>query len=273
MSNLMSDQMLELAQSMLAMGDPQGALARCAEILAAEPSHAGARALATLIQCRSGQIAAYRINLDKRADRLAESRKNEMASGFPENFIVRLPAVEDRDYGAVGCGKSHVAALADAFSRQASPYCMVLEDDFDFLRGADELFGVLGQMQRAGLQWDVLMLAGTYVRPLDQPSEAPFLLRLFEAQSTSGYIVNRPYIPHLLGCFAETVAQLERFRAAADARGFIGSRFAIDIAWKRLQQRDRWYIANPTFGHQRADYSDIEGKVEDYSALNFYKWP
>lgn len=267
----MHDQMLELAQSMLAMGDPQGALARCAEILAAQPDHPGAQALATLIQCRSGQVAAYRINLDKRPDRLAECRANEGRFGFPEEFISRLPAVED-GFGAVGCGKSHVLALTDAFARRSAPACMVLEDDFDFLRPAGDLFAILAQMRAAQLEWDVLLLSSTYVKPLGQPPQAPFLLQVFEGQTTSGYIVNRHYLPKLIACFTETIAQLERFRGA-DARAYVASRFAIDIAWKDLQRRDRWFIANPTFGHQRAGFSDIEGKAEDYSNFTFYKWP
>jgi glycosyl transferase family 25 len=267
----MSDQMLELAQSMVAMGDAQGALARCSEILAAQPEHKGAQALAALIQCRSGQIAAYRINLDKRPDRLSECRANEGQFLYPEEFIVRLPAVAD-EFGAVGCGKSHVVALADAFARQSAPYCMVLEDDFNFLRPASDLFSALGRMRASGLQWDVLLLSATEVKPIDQPPEAPFLLRVFEGQTTSGYIVNRPYLPKLISCFSETVAQLERFRDV-DARAYIVSRFAIDIAWKQLQRRDRWFIANPSFGHQRAGYSDIEGKVEDYQKTTFYRWP
>lgn len=272
MSSLMSDQMLGLAQSMLAMGDAQGALARCAEILAAEPGHPGAQALATLIQCRSGQIAAYRINLDKRPDRLAECRANEGQFLYPEEFIPRLSAVADPNFGAVGCGKSHIAALADAFTRTAAPYCMILEDDFDFLRPAPDLFSTLAQMRSLGVHWDMLMLAGTHVTPLEQPAQAPFLLRIFEAQSTSGYIVNRHYIPHLMNCFAETVGQLERFRNAG-SRYTIGNRFAIDMAWKPLQRRDHWFIANPAIGHQRAGFSDIEGKVEDYKDVTFYKWP
>ncbi|HMA48591.1 MAG TPA: hypothetical protein VKP60_02495 [Magnetospirillaceae bacterium] len=272
MTSLMQDQMLELAQSMLAMGDAQGALTRCSEILAAQPDHKAAQALATLIQCQSGQIAAYRINLDKRPDRMADCRANEGQFLYPEFFIPRLSAVADADFGAVGCGKSHIAALADAFTRKAAPYCMIVEDDFDFLRPAPELFATLAQMRSTGLHWDVLMLAGTHVVPLEQPAQAPYLLRIFEAQSTSGYVVNRHYIPLLMNCFAETVGQLERFRNAG-ARYTIGSRFAIDMAWKHLQRRDHWFIANPAFGHQRAGFSDIEGKVEDYQDVTFYKWP
>jgi glycosyl transferase family 25 len=116
------------------------------------------------------------------------------------------------------------------------------------------------------------LLTGNDVLPTQQPKHLPFLLRIFEAQSGAGYLVNRPYVATLLRCFIDTVEQMERFRSF-DARKLITSRLAIDMAWKRLQRRDDWYIFNPTFGQQRAGHSDIEGVFKDYRRGTFYKWP
>jgi glycosyl transferase family 25 len=272
MSELFSVQALALAEQMASMGDLSGALERCREVLAVEPNNAEAQKLSASIQLRSGALAAYRINLKKRTDRAEQCRGNEAAFGYPEGFISLKKAVEEPDYGAVGCGKSHIEGLTEFFLHGNSPYCMMLEDDFDFLRPAHELVETLGAIERSGVEWDVLLLCGTRVIPFEQPAAAPFLLRVLESQTTAGYIVHRRYVHKLLGCFTEAVAQLERFRAIED-RNFIGSRFAIDIAWKNLQHTDRWYVVNPTFGHQRAGFSDIEGKVNDYAYLTFYKWP
>ena len=43
--------------------------------------------------------------------------------------------------------------------------------------------------------------------------------------------------------------------------------FAIDIQWKQLQQRDRWYVLYPLTVIQREDYSDIEKRQVNYGAL------
>lgn len=244
-------------------------MAKCDEVFAVKPDQEFARGLAGTLGFRSGLVAGYRVNLDKRADRLAECQKNLAETGYPEDFITRLAAVEDQDFGAIGCGKSHIKALVEFFIHSKSSYCMILEDDFDFLRPAADLVDCLNRMQEADLEWDVLMLTGNDVILREAPKNLPFLLRIFEAQSAAGYIVNRSYIPTLLDCFIDTIHLLEGLRRS-DERKLVTSRLAIDMAWKRLQRQDRWYIFNPTIGHQRPGFSDIEGMDKDYRGGTFY---
>ncbi len=271
MSGLTGDQALELAERFVAMGDLAEAQIRCAEILSAQPDHPGALRLASAIQLRSGMIAAYRIALPSRADRAARCRRNLRDQGFPDHFVTPIPAVEDVDFGAVGAGKSHIAALTEAFIRGKSPYCLILEDDFEFIEPAHLLVGRLTAAAAAGLRWDVLLLGGSELLPYG-PSPLKSLLRVFEANTAAGYVVNRHYIPTLLNCFVEAVAQLERFREVRP-RSLINGRYAIDVAWKALQRRDHWYVANPALGHHRAGYSDVQGGFYDYGAINFYAAP
>jgi glycosyl transferase family 25 len=272
MSGLTSDQSMYLAAQLVAIGDIDGALARCEEILAADPACAPARQLAAGLHFQNGLLAGYTLNLERRPDRLAECRRNWAEFGYPDDKITIIKAVPDLDYGAIGCGKSHISAMMDFFINGTAGACMVLEDDFDFLRPAIELTRILQHIKSAGMPWDVLLLTGNDVVPFEQPRAVPGLLRVFEAQSGAGYIVNRSYIPTLLGCFIETVHQMERFRGF-DARKLVTSRLAIDVAWKRLQRQGNWYIFNPTFGHQRAGHSDIEGMFKDYRRGTFYQWP
>jgi hypothetical protein len=271
MSGLTGEQALQLAEQFLAMGDVADAKARCDEILAAQPDHPGALRLAAAIQFRSGLIAGYSLNLPARTDRAARSSKTLHEAGFPEGVVAPMSAIADPEFGALGCGKSHIAALTDAFIRSRSPDCLVVEDDFEWLEPAHLLVRRLTAMAAAGLRWDVLLLGASEVMPYGQ---APVngLLRVFEASSAVGYVVNRPYLPTLLNCFVEAVAQLERFRDIRP-RSAVTGRFAIDVAWKSLQRRDHWYIANPALGHHRAGHSDIEGGFYDYGALNFYALP
>lgn len=271
MSGLSADQALQLAEQLLAMGDLADAQARCAEILAAEPGHPGALRLSSVLQFRAGLIAGYRLSLPARTDRAARAMKNLRAMGFPDGVVTPLAAIPDADFGALGRAKSHIAALTEAFIRSKSPYCMVLEDDFEFLAPAQDLTARLAAMAAVGLRWDVLLLGGSELMPYGQ-APLPGLARVFEASGPVGYVVNRPYLPTLLHCFVEAVAQLERFRDVRP-RSLVTGRFALDVAWKSLQRRDHWYIANPAFGHHRAGYSDIEGGFHDYAALNFYQLP
>jgi len=220
----------------------------------------------------AGIIAAYRLNLDKRPDRLTQSIANERAQGYPEGFIQRVSAVEDADYPTVGCEKSHIIALTDAFINRDTPYCMVLEDDFEFLEPADRLVERLGELQASGLPWDVLLLGALNVIPYRQAGAPDTLLRVFEAGSAAGYIVNRFYLPKLLNCFVEGVVQLERYRNV-NPRDYVGRHFATDVVWWALQRRDNWYIANPALGHQRSGSTTIDGQFADYGARTFYKWP
>ena len=273
MADLSSDQSLELAGHLVAMGDLAGALDRCQEILADEPGHAGARRMTAALQCRTGQIAAYRINLDKRADRMDECFANEAEFGYPSGFIKRLSAVADADYGAVGCGKSHIAALTDCFTRTDSPLCMVLEDDFNFAQPVETMIEALEIIRQSGVEWDVLLLMGGGVVPIGQPQPVPFLLQVFRSALTAGYIVKRSYIPKLLACFYDSVTLLERYRGFQPRKDLISMRFPIDMSWLELQRKDRWFIFNPTFGYPRPGFSDIANEFQDYSGAIFKSWP
>ena len=42
------------------------------------------------------------------------------------------------------------------------------------------------------------------------------------------------------------------------------NKWAIDQNWSKLQEKDNWFIFNPTLAYQMDDYSDIEGKNVDY---------
>jgi hypothetical protein len=84
----------------------------------------------------------------------------------------------------------------------------------------------------------------------------PFYARVFEAQTTTGYIVPRHYIPSLLKNFKDGLA------------GFLetGNRwvYSIDSYWKSLQRQDAWFFLTPPTVIQYANWSNIEGAHTDY---------
>ena len=84
-------------------------------------------------------------------------------------------------------------------------------------------------------------------------------LRVFNAQTTTGYIVKKHYYDTLLHSFKRSVGYL--------LSDYNVKQFSIDIQWKPLQQRDRWYVLYPLTVIQRDDYSDIEKQVVKYGEL------
>lgn len=211
-------------------------------------------------------LKVYTINLDHRADRWREACANYAAHGLEPRAVQRFSAVADKDFGALGCAKSHVAVLADFLCRTGDAYCLVLEDDFDFVRPLSDCVEGFNHLARQQVEWDVLLLMGTQV--LAMPASDAGLARVLEAQSTAGYLVSRRYAVHLLTCFATVVPQMEAL-SAPGLRPFAVSRLSIDQVWKPLQRQDRWYVFNPAIGHQRPSFSDVEQRHVDYDRQTY----
>ena len=104
--------------------------------------------------------------------------------------------------------------------------------------------------------FDVLVLGGTSV------IYNPFNYKLYECQTTTGYIVNRHYINILKSCWIEGLEKLE----ISNKYGIYG----LDQFWKSLQMRDNWKIVYPPLFIQEEGYSDIEKKKINYK-YSFYK--
>ena len=209
-------------------------------------------------------LKTYCINLDHRTDRWAEATANYATFGLAP--VMRWPAVVDKELGALGCAKSHVAALAHFLTQESSPYCLILEDDFDFVRPWGEFVESFNKLSAEHIEWDALLLMGSITIAHD-PLPCGFA-RVFQSLSAAAYLVSRKYASYLLGCFAETIPQMEAVRHIPN-RDFITSRFAIDVAWQKLQRRDRWYIASPAFGKQRPSFSDIEQRDVNYDGMTY----
>lgn len=211
-------------------------------------------------------LKIYVLNLDKRADRWAAMQATCTAQGLNPAALQRLSAVEDAGFGALGCAKSHLAALSHFITHESAPYCLVLEDDFELVRPWGEFVTAFNGLAAERIDWDALMLMGTAVLAL--PPRAPGVARVIEAQSGAAYLLPRRYVPAVMACFAETIVQMETMRPLTP-RHPLNARLAIDQAWKPLQRRDRWFIFSPAFGRQRPSFSDIEQRDVNYDALTY----
>jgi len=166
---------------------------------------------------------------------------------------IRIEAVECK-YGAIGCGMSHIRCLEMA-KEQGWPSVCIVEDDIEFTNPS--LFQEqLSHFLKSSIAWDVLLLGTNMGPPFDKEEGC---LRVFNAQTTTGYIVKHHYYDTLLDCFRKSVGAL--------IRDYNVRLYAIDIQWKQLQQKDRWYVLYPLTVIQREDYSDIERRDVNYSSL------
>ena len=189
------------------------------------------------------------INLDHRTDRRTEIESELEIMGLA-SISERFPAIRHETIGGVGCGRSHIEVMKLAKERGYSQI-LVLEDDFMLTVDQETLEENLAQI--TDLNFDVCLLS--YNLQNSRESVYPFMKRVLEAQTTSGYIVKIHYYDTLIQVFSDAVVGFEQTNYH-----WI---YAIDVAWKVLQARDTWYCFSPRLGKQRPSYSDCGNCVND----------
>jgi GR25 family glycosyltransferase involved in LPS biosynthesis len=190
------------------------------------------------------------INLEHRTDRLTHVLHQLQVLGIenPERFnAIKMKM------GCIGCTMSHIKCLELAKSK-GWPQVFICEDDIKFTNS--ELFlDKLGKFVEAGWEWDVLVVGGNNLPPFQQVSD--FAVRVFDIQTTTGYIVCAHYYDILIQNFREGLAKLIREPERK-------KEFAVDIYWKTLQKTGNWFFLIPPSVIQYSDYSDIEDKVTNF---------
>ena len=183
----------------------------------------------------------FYINLDHRTDRRIEieSELNKFNLEYE-----RFPAILHKTIGGVGCGKSHIEVLKLAKSR-GYKRVMILEDDFMFTVSKENFEEYISKIDN--VKFDVCLLSYHLIDSVNS-NNYPFLKKVHEAQTTSGYIINDSYYDILIELFESAVINFE-----ATNHHWL---YAIDVAWKKLQKRDLWYCFYPRIGKQRPSYSD-----------------
>lgn len=185
----------------------------------------------------------FYINLDSRKDR-RDQVESELKK-VPLKSIERFPAIR-RKRGYIGCSMSHVKCMKLAIERDEA-MVLICEDDLCF-KDAEVLNSSLKTFLESETPWDVIFICGNVLRPVEPHSDVA--LRVRNCQTTSGYLVANHYYKTLLNNF-ETA--LKALLLRPHRRGF-----RIDMFWKRLQKKDKWFALQPFNAYQRASYSDIE---------------
>ena len=188
------------------------------------------------------------INLEHRSDRKEEIETELNNFGLEYE---RFNAI-NHSSGIVGCGLSHLSVLKLAKEKKYKNI-LILEDDFTFLV-SKEVFSAQIKLL-ADVNFDVCMLS--YVlNNYQECEEYPFLLKVLDAQTTSGYVVNESMYDKLIELYSSAIPLLEQ-----TGMHWI---YANDQIWKSLQPDNRWYCFKTRLGKQRPSYSDCTESYADY---------
>jgi GR25 family glycosyltransferase involved in LPS biosynthesis len=200
-------------------------------------------------------IPVYYINLDHRIDRRRHVVHELQRMGLR---ATRIPAIYESRREILGCVKSHIRSIEQFLDSRAA--CgIILEDDFTFHEDTKWVENQLTRFFASGLPWDILMLSGAILDSAE--TEVPGLLKVIDAQTSSGYMITRRFAPVLLQNLREGAALLEHsFRTTGKKK----PEWCLDKYWKQLQPTTNWYIFYPKLGFQMVSYSDIEQRVVDY---------
>lgn len=185
----------------------------------------------------------FYINLDKRTDR-REEIENELAKY--ELTAERYSAIYTPHSGIVGCGYSHLNVLKLARDR-GYKNVLILEDDFEFVVSKDEFENQLSMFFESKIEYDVCMISWIVQRSEEFP-EFPFLRKIIDGQTASGYIVNSHYYNSLIELYEWAIPLLDQTN-----HHWL---YANDLVWKRLQPQGKWYYFVKKLGRQRGSYSD-----------------
>jgi glycosyl transferase family 25 len=195
------------------------------------------------------------INLDKRED-----RRKEIEKEFYEMDLLceRFAGIVHPISGNIGCGLSHLAVLKLAKERNYKNI-LIVEDDFTFKVDKEFLEHQLSLFFDSKMKYDVLMLAyNTKDEYKTDIHNMPSFKRLSFAHTGSCYLVNQHYYDKLIDLFELSIPKL-----IETGHHWL---YAIDAAWKELQEIDMWILSAPEIGIQRAGYSDNTERWENYGA-------
>ena len=195
----------------------------------------------------------FYINLEKRADRNQHFLEEIGKLCTDVSKIRRIDAVYN-NIGALGCAKSHIKANEEFEQNPEWETCIIFEDDFSFRNNVNEENNA--QLAICLLQnWDIILLAHSCLQW--QNTNNDNIKKVISAQTTSGYCLQKRFVPILKKVFQESEKSIETMC-------MVDYWNAIDIHWKTIQPEHNWFTTIPSLGYQYANFSDVENKDVNY---------
>jgi GR25 family glycosyltransferase involved in LPS biosynthesis len=185
----------------------------------------------------------FYINLDKRTDRREQIEEELRKYGLEGE---RYSAIHTPEAGIVGCGYSHLNVLKLAKER-GYKNVLILEDDFEFVVPKEVVEDSLQRFFDASIPYDVLLISYIIQKSEDVP-KYPFLRKIIDGQTASGYLVDQHYYDVLIQLYEWAIPLLESTGSHWE--------YANDLVWKRLQPDGNWFYFTKRLGVQRPSYSD-----------------
>ncbi len=199
----------------------------------------------------------YYINLDHRTDRKEEIEKELDTVGLLSKSI-RIPGVYISELGILGCACAHINAI-ESFLKSEHTTCIILEDDFTFQIDKDYMEFLFNGVFTNKIGFDCILLGGNILEATQ--TEWPFLHKVQDAQTTSGYLLSKAFAPILLQNLYQSAYLLYDYYTKTGEKKH---EYCLDIYLKQLQSQFHWFVINPKVGIQRESYSDNECKVTHY---------
>jgi len=193
----------------------------------------------------------FYINLAHRQDRKVEIERELDAFGLSYE---RFEAISTPGCGSIGCSYSHLGVLKLARER-GYRNVLIFEDDFQFKVSKTEFEDGLTALFAMPTQFDVCML-GYNLNRGEIVEGTPWLTRVYEAQTMSGYLVNNSMYDQLIELYEWSSPLMASTREHWN--------YACDQAWKRFQPGAKWFCFTQRMGIQRPSHSDNTDHYEDY---------
>lgn len=195
----------------------------------------------------------YYINLDSRTDRNDHITKELDKMGIDNEKIIRVRGIIHQ-LGYVGCGLSHISIIKDAIEKGYNNI-IIFEDDFEFTVDKDTFNKKLEWFFQNISSYNITLLS-YYLNTSSKINE--HLIDIIDAQTTSGYMLNKKFMATLMNSFYSGVFGL--------INGMPRLTHCIDMHWKSLQGNNREFFGFwPKLGRQMGSWSDIEKRYTDYN--------
>jgi len=167
---------------------------------------------------------------------------------------IRFTAIDRPGKGIVGCTYSHLEVLKTA---KANNYknVLILEDDFIFIVDKTTMECELQEFFNHNIDYDVCMIS--YHIQKSEPTIYPFLEKVVEGQTASGYIVNHTFYDKLIELYEWAAPILDE-----TMQHWI---YANDQVWKKLQPTSNWYHLKRRIGKQSSGHSDNSDMYIEYN--------
>ncbi len=196
------------------------------------------------------------INLERRPDRRSHIEHQLLEVGrISPSRVCRVPAYDEPGQPAVGCLKSHIAAIETARVR-GWRVTLVVEDDFTWAEPL-ALARVRAFLDRNQHDFALALLTSFNTLSDDARPDDGGVARITRAHNSAGYLVHHSAHRRLLELWREALPKFE-----ATGQHWL---YANDAAWHALMRERPCFAFVPPLGYQQPGHSDIRGVWVDNS--------